>query len=203
VTINRSTDRVAGRRPIRWRYSPTVKLIRRLDRSTEIDQHREPRDTTVTALDRRDFDVLDPRFRLSPESVQERAAAGDTCFGIRDRSGALAATAWLASGRHFYISEVGADVWVPAGTAYLYDVFTLPERRGQGMMTALLGRIVAAMKSAERPKEHCEAWVMSRNKPSVRAFRAAGFVAEETFLFASVGSVRISVGRPWLRDGWL
>jgi GNAT superfamily N-acetyltransferase len=203
VTINRSADRVASRRPIRWRYSPTVKLIRRLDRPDDADRPCLPPDTTVTALDRREFDVLDARFGVSPQTVQERAGAGDTCFGIRDGSGSLAGIAWVASGRHFYVAEVGAEMWVPAGTAYVYDVFTLPEWRGQGMMTALLRWMVAAMKSAAPPKEHCEAWVIRRNKPSVRAFRKAGFVAEETFTFASVGPVRISVGRPWLRDGWL
>jgi GNAT superfamily N-acetyltransferase len=202
VTINRSADRVASRRPIRWRYSPTVKLIRPLDHR-DTDRPCQPPDATIAALDRRELDVLGARFAVSPHTVRERAGAGDTCFGIRDRSGSLAAIAWLASGRHFYVAEVGAEMWVPAGTAYVYDVFTLPERRGQGMMTALLRSMVAAMAFAAPPKEHCEAWVMRRNKPSVHAFCKAGFVVAETFMFASVGPVRISVGRPWLRDGWL
>jgi GNAT superfamily N-acetyltransferase len=203
MTISRGIDPIASRGPVRWRFSPTVKLVRPLVRSDGSTAGRPVGRAPTSRLDLRELDRLDPRFGAGPQTVRERTEAGDACFGIRDGSGCLASIAWVVSGRCFYIAEIGAEVWVPFGTAYIYDVRTLPERRGHGLMTALLRRMAAVLESAVPSKNRCEAWTMTRNHPSVRAFQRAGFTIQESFVFASVGSIRLSTGRPWLRDGWL
>jgi RimJ/RimL family protein N-acetyltransferase len=135
--------------------------------------------------------------------MEERLLAGDTCYTIQNEFGRVESFTWVASGRSLYIPEVGSDVWVPENVAYFYGAFTFPEMRGQGLMTALKQGIIGILASSRPPDHRCEAWVMRSNKPNIRSLEKAGWKVQESFLFASVGAVHLSVGRVWIRDGWL
>ena len=190
----------------RWgrviRFSPTLKLVHpmRLDEKLGLRrlQHRR-----LVRLDKQGIQQLELRYTYSAVPMQKRLQAGDACYAIQNELGQVESFAWIASGRSLYIPEVGADIWVPENVAYFYGVFTFPEVRGQGLMTELLQGIVDVLASS-RPSDHrCEAWVMRRNKASIRSFEKAGFKVHESFIFASVGPLHLSVGRSWLREVWL
>lgn len=185
------------------RFYPTTKMARCVGSATTPAPTQET--TGVMRLDWEGIGFLESRYpHVSAVPMHERLMAGDACYAIpAGGPDGVEAFVWVVSGRSFYVPEIAADVWVPQDVSYFYEAFTFPSSRGRGLMSTLLLGTVAAL-ADERPPDHrCEAWVARRNRASSRAFEKAGFRPYESFLFASVGPVHLSVGRPWLREGRL
>ena len=72
------------------------------------------------------------RFRpkQSPELVRRRLAAGHECFLVRQHD-ELVHAGWVGIGRIF-VSYLNRDLMLGPHQIYSYDVFTRPDRRGQG-----------------------------------------------------------------------
>jgi RimJ/RimL family protein N-acetyltransferase len=185
------------------RFSPTLKFVHPIglggeSRLRPLQKHRR-----FVQLHRQDIQQLQSRYGDSVVPMEKRLEAGDACYAIQNELGQVECFQWVASGRSLYIPEAGADVWVPENVAYFYGAFTFPELRGQGLMTELKREVVAILASSRPPDHRCEAWVMRSNKANIRSLEKAGWKVQESFLFASVGPIHLSVGRAWLREGWL
>lgn len=128
--------------------------------------------------------------------VEERLRAGDRCYAALTEAGEVGSFVWVASGREVYVYELGESVRVPHNVAYFYDAFTFPEARGAGLIAETIRGIVAELENSH--VERCEAWVVQRNKPSLRAFRKAGFRVYGSWRVAAVGPVRLCTGEPWI-----
>ena len=177
------------------KYVPTLKLAR------PIDPGEAPKPASVR-LDERDVRKLESRLPYtSPVPMLGRLQDGDDCYAILDASGEVGSFVWMASGRGIYVEELGRELWVPKSVAYLYEAFTFSELRGRGLFSELLGGVlVSAGRRCHDAPDRCEAWVRRSNKSSIRAFEKSGFEIYESFFFAAVGSVRLSIGEPRIKD---
>lgn len=185
------------------RFSPTYKFVHPVEPSERPDLKPLQKHRKVVQLQEQEVRQLESRYKHSVVPMQERLRAGDACYAIQNDSGQVECFQWVTSGRSIYVPEVGSDVWVPEEVAYFYGAFTFPEVRGQGLMTNLKHEILGILASSRPPTHRCEAWVMKNNKANIRSLGKTGWKIKESFFFASIGSVHISVGRPWIRDGLL
>jgi ribosomal protein S18 acetylase RimI-like enzyme len=67
--------------------------------------------------------------------VERRFAAGDACFTARHR-GELLAVQWSCRSQH-WVGDLHSTWCVGPGEVYLYDSYTHPQYRGQGVNPAL------------------------------------------------------------------
>jgi GNAT superfamily N-acetyltransferase len=70
------------------------------------------------------------RPKQSPELVRRRLAAGHECFLVRQH-GELVHAGWVGAGR-VLVPYLNRDLLLEPHEIYTYDVFTRPDRRGQG-----------------------------------------------------------------------
>lgn len=123
------------------------------------------------------FDGLEPAIA---EDFSRRLTLGRRCFAGRV-DGKLAVYGWVSTGAEC-VGEMEREIRPGPGEAYVWDCFTLPAYRRQGLYSALLSHIKISLTN-----EGCRRiWIGSNmeNEPSLRGFARAGFrpVAYQTYL---------------------
>jgi hypothetical protein len=173
-----------------------VKFARVFKLTLPVAQIEEPEWDPVL-LSAKDVRGLDDRLSYHVVvPTEERLRAGDRCYAMLTEAGEVGSFTWVASGREVYVYELGESVWVPNNVAYFYDAFTFPEARGVGLIAETTRGIVADLENSH--VERCEAWIVQRNTPSLRAYRKAGFQVYGSWRVTSVGPVRLCTGEPWI-----
>lgn len=122
------------------------------------------------------------------DEARRRLERGDRCFVARD-GGAIVSARWVASGRA-HIAYL--DRWLdlePGGT-YVYETFTRPERRGDGVSAAAGTRLAHAL-SGEGHRRVVAA-VLRENHAGTRAYEKIGYRRT-----GRIGYVKLG---PWRRD---
>ena len=153
------------------------------------------------------FDRLGPEAAgalaaaMGPESIPEvirRFQSGIQCYGAWVGS-ELAAYGWV-SFREEYVGEFRVWVRLVPGEAYIWDCFTLPAYRRQGLYSALLAYMLGQL---EKDNE-CRIWIGADrdNLPSQRGIARAGFRAVADIAVARALAVRLVwvQGRPGVPD---
>jgi GNAT superfamily N-acetyltransferase len=107
----------------------------------------------------------------SPETFRRRMSERTRCFLVL-RGDLVVHSTWVTSAGA-WTREVGRYLCPPPGEAYVYESFTRPEVRGQGVYPFALERIIVWLASREVGR----VWVgvEAGNEPSIRAVTKAGF----------------------------
>lgn len=116
-----------------------------------------------------------------PNGVDQAISAGVEAFGAL-KDGSIAARVLISPYPPGLNDDFGLEF--DERMAYFYKSFTLPGFRGLGLMPAVLR---AALESCtSRGFQGAVACIDIANRPSLKAFRSAGFEAIATFRFAKV-----------------
>ncbi|MEA2508282.1 MAG: hypothetical protein QOG21_364 [Actinomycetota bacterium] len=140
---------------------------------------REARDEDAAAYER------DIGTDLAATVNQRLASSGSSCW-IALSGGRIVHGSWVAT-KSAWVGEADRFFMVPPGDAYIYESFTAPEIRGQGVYPAVLA-IVSARLAA---RGISRLWIAAEttNHSSLRAIQKAGFTR----------SFEIGVRRRWGR----
>ena len=125
-----------------------------------------------------------------PDELLARLRRGARCFGTK-RDGHVVAVRWAARG------EVDAEylrvgLRLPPGDAWIFDSWTDPEDRGQGVAAEASAALGAAL--AEEGTTRLVAMVMGGNRAGMAAIRRSGYGA-----LGTITTVRASRGRRAVR----
>jgi hypothetical protein len=101
--------------------------------------------------------------------VAPRLERGCRCF-VRPRPEAVAAYAWLSTGAE-WIGELGLELRLRPGEAYVWNCVTLPAHRRRGHFRALLLHVTAEM----RRESLARLWIGSAGGGGEAALAGAGF----------------------------
>jgi GNAT superfamily N-acetyltransferase len=119
-------------------------------------------------------------------TVRSRLASPTSSCWLAEKDGRLVHSSWMET-EAAWVGEADRFFMVPSGDAYIYESFTRPEMRGQGVYPAVL-RTMAA-RSAPRGLRRLWIAAETTNLASLRAIEKAGFVR----------SFEIDVRRRWGR----
>ncbi len=108
---------------------------------------------------------------VAPSVVRRRFARGEVCFAWR-RDQQLLSYIWVASLREG-VEEVLQIVCLRGGEIYLFDAFTAPALRGQGLYAALLSAVLRHYR--HRGVKRALIFTTSDNVGSQRGIYRAGF----------------------------
>jgi GNAT superfamily N-acetyltransferase len=119
--------------------------------------------------------------------VEVRMARGCRCFGawLDDD---LAGYGWLSTGPE-WIGEVELEIRPEGGEGYIWNCFTLPDHRRQGVLRALL----AGIRTSAQADGLRRLWIGSVAIPAEKAFGQSGFTP--ALVFAS----EVITGYRWLQ----
>lgn len=130
----------------------------------------------------------------SPPEILSRFEAGSHCYTAWV-GGQLASYGWV-SFRAEYVGEFNLRLRLIPGEAYIWDCFTLPAYRRQGLYSALLAHILSDLETSPV----CRVWIGadSDNLASQRGIERAGFRAAAEIVLARVLAMRLVwvQGRP-------
>lgn len=102
------------------------------------------------------------------QEYKKRFEAQHLCFVlVKDKK--VVAYGWGNSGNTHYLGELALKMEIKKPLWILYDYYTFPEHRGQGLYPLLLQQIVAAN---DKPKL---IYVLKDNTGSIRGIEKAGF----------------------------
>jgi GNAT superfamily N-acetyltransferase len=107
--------------------------------------------------------------------VQQRLKAGDLCF-VALSDGNLANYAWFCFSEE-YINELERNIRVSAGSAYRYDVFTLPAYRGKGVFPSAFEE--SSKYLSQNGIKELYGLVDSSNSPMLRVYEKAGIASRK------------------------
>jgi ribosomal protein S18 acetylase RimI-like enzyme len=125
--------------------------------------------------------------RLEP--LLQRFAAGRRCYaGYVEGGAVLAVYGWVSFDRE-HIGELNLTLYLPRGTAYIWDCATLPAYRGQHLYPALLVYIAGVLR--EQGIERVWIGADADNEASNRGMARAGFVPVADVFSAPAGSTRL------------
>ena len=148
------------------------------------------------------FDILDEsqiddflafRPQLPQAEVSKRLRAGNVCFTARDR-GRLVSAAWTTTGRA-WTDFLGCEITIGAGEAYLFDAFTHPAYRGQGVAPALCFHQLAHFQRAGLRR--VVRATLPENLPALRAHLKCGFHPHALIRRMKIGPWQYSFQRRW------
>lgn len=113
---------------------------------------------------------------------RDRLKRGDICC-CAISSGEIVSYCWIASDKAC-VGEIGRKIVLKNGEIYLYDAFTKPEFRGNG----LFSRILAVTLRYGREKGYQKAFVfaLSSNKSSAAAIEKTGFNRFQNIYFLDI-----------------
>ena len=103
--------------------------------------------------------------------IQRRLEAGSRCYAARV-NGNIASYGWV-SFKEEYVGELKLRLRLLLGEAYIWDCFTLPAYRQQGLYSALLAYNLSALEA----DSVCRVWIGAdaENIVSQRGIERAGF----------------------------
>jgi len=164
---------------------------------------------TVARLDARPplrFDILmpseiDDHLAFRPEvkraDVLERLRSGQWCF-IARHEGRIVSTCW-ATTQPARIDYLACVMALAAGDVYLFDAFTLPAYRGQGVAPALCGHQLAHFRGLGLRRAIRA--TLPENVPALRAHAKNGFRPFATIRSLGLGPWHCTFQRPLRRHG--
>jgi ribosomal protein S18 acetylase RimI-like enzyme/2-polyprenyl-3-methyl-5-hydroxy-6-metoxy-1,4-benzoquinol methylase len=123
------------------------------------------------------------------EEVRARLAAGHTCFAVR-RDGVVVATCWVARGA-LRSEHLGLELPLQHGEALLYEVYTAPSARSQGVATAMLAQLARVLRADG--VHRILALVDPENDEGRSLFTRLGFRRAGTVRSAGLGGRRYAV----------
>jgi GNAT superfamily N-acetyltransferase len=116
----------------------------------------------------------------SLEQLRRRYSHGRRCFVARIGE-EIAAYGWVSTGAEC-IGEMEREIRLQPGEAYVWDCFTWPDHRRQGLYSALLSHINMTLAG----EGYRRIWIGSdlENRPSLKGFANAGYrpVIQITYL---------------------
>jgi len=128
---------------------------------------------------------------LDLAALQQRFDGGRRCFAAWDDA-RIVAYGWVSQG-HECVGELERAFHMLPGEAYIWDCATLPDYRGRGLYSALLGYMLAELRRAGVGR----VWIGAAldNRPSIKGFENAGFQPAIELTYRRVLGLRWS----WLR----
>jgi GNAT superfamily N-acetyltransferase len=119
-------------------------------------------------------------------TVRSRLSSPTSSCWLAEKEGVIVHASWMET-RIAWVGEAQRFLVVPAGDAYIYESFTRPEMRGQGVYPAVL-RTISSRTATQGIRR---LWIAAEatNQPSLKAIEKAGFVR----------SFEIEVRRRWGR----
>lgn len=122
----------------------------------------------------------------SPDPILQRFEAGGRCFAFWVDN-QIACYCWVAQGRE-WIGEMEIHFQIGAGERYIWDCFTRPAFRRQGLYSALLAHMVRELQR----EGVARLWIGSNleNRPSLKGFERAGFQPVVQIWFLRLLSLR-------------
>jgi acetyltransferase (GNAT) family protein len=125
--------------------------------------------------------------------VGRRMQRGSRAFAARV-DGRIACYGWVSVGAEC-IGELEREFRLPPGEAYVWDCFTVPERRCLGLYGSLLTHLAGAMQAEGMHR----LWIGSAmaNRPSIRGFETAGFSPVVRVAYLRAGAVSCLASRPF------
>jgi SAM-dependent methyltransferase len=135
------------------------------------------------------------RFKpgADPNPIQSRLSSGERCFVVRVH-GQMAHATWVAR-KTVWIEYLGRWWSLPPSTAYLYETFTAPAWRGQGIAKSGILNILETLAT-----EHFTTVtlvVMPENRVAFHLFRSMGFDWVGTLRVIKMGPWRWDLQRRW------
>jgi ribosomal protein S18 acetylase RimI-like enzyme len=138
-----------------------------------------------------DFLAFRPEFPQA--EVLKRLRAGNVCFTARDQ-GRLISAAWTTTERA-WTDFLGCEIALGAGEAYLFDAFTHPAYRGQGVAPALCFNQLAHFRRAGLRR--VVRATLPENTPALRAHVKCGFRPHALIGRMKIGPWQYSFQRPF------
>jgi hypothetical protein len=137
----------ANRLAAPWAEFGSVTFFRRrLDGSREVPRPRPGLFVRRASVDDVALVLQASDPRRSRAIVEARLARGDLCLLAFDTAGRPVHSDWATVlGAH--VPELGRDVTLREGEAYLYDAFTPPPRRGHGAFGFVLDHLFARLQA--------------------------------------------------------
>ena len=125
--------------------------------------------------------------------IMEALQSGQTCFVARHESRIVSA-GWIA-GRRARIDYLGCELELAANEAYLFDAFTLPAYRGQGIAPALCLQQLRHLRQAGYGR--AIRGTVPENKSALHAHAKSGFRPVALMGTLRIGPWRKNIRRPW------
>jgi len=135
--------------------------------------------------------AADPTNEIGPEFTERIRGALDLCFGAI-HEGRLASYSWYALGSVEGEHAAGADLGLPADTAYLYKGFTHPDFRGSDLYPACMSAALLALRPCGIGR--LIALVHWSNEPALRSCGGAGCRRLGRLVVGPLGPIWIPVG---------
>lgn len=160
--------------------------------------------TRVEPRQRLDFGTLavsdvDEHFAFRPELARaiilDRLRSAQACFCAR-HEGRMVASCW-ATKEPVWIEFLGCEYAVAPGEVYIFDAYTLPAYRGQGVAPALCMHQLSHFRQ-EGLRRAIRA-TLPENIPALRAHAKSGFRPYALLRSLKIGPWRFRVERPWQR----
>lgn len=130
--------------------------------------------------------------------VSGRMASGHECWAFVTVEGMIAAYFWFSPGG-MRIEEKAFDIRLAPKAGYVWDCFTAPGYRGQGLYTAGLRNLLHGARERGFRKLHicCD----PANEKSRSGIVSAGFKKESTVVFFVVAGITVYNGPQGIRVG--
>jgi len=121
-----------------------------------------------------DLPRLEKVMYQSRKAIEKRFKKGDRCF-VAEIDSRIAHYTWLCFGEE-YLPSIEKRVRVKENEAYIYNVYTVPSFRREGLFSFVLGQVLKQLQDSGYKK----LWVsvLSNNLSSQNAFEKMGFEKE-------------------------
>ena len=118
--------------------------------------------------------------------ILRRLESGSRCYAARV-NGNIASYGWV-SFQEEYVGELNLRLRLMPGEAYIWDCFTLPAYRHQGLYSSLLAHILSALEA----ESVCRVWIGAdaENIVSQRGIERAGFQHVADMVLVRVVAIR-------------
>jgi GNAT superfamily N-acetyltransferase len=143
---------------------------------------------------------VDDYLALRPDATRARVVArlqaGHLCFVAR-HEGRVISTCW-ATARRAWIEFLACEIDLTAGDAYLFDAFTAPRHRGQGVAPAVCLHQLRYLQQAGYRRAIRATTV--ENRLALRVHAKSGFRPTGTLGRLKIGPWQRFFRRPWPRE---
>lgn len=161
---------------------------------------RLPTPVLIRVATHDDVEILAGLENLTRETVERRLGRGDLCVVAFERGRAVAST-WAATGTRHLVG-LGRDFDIPSDAFHVYDAFTEPHARRQGLATSLYQALFAHFVATGRTTAYAAVEVL--NDASLRAHAGWGFARVGRARFVSLPWLRLALCPTWpVRSRWL
>ncbi|MFH1626167.1 MAG: GNAT family N-acetyltransferase [Pseudomonadota bacterium] len=119
---------------------------------------------------------------LNAEIFEGRLRKGDSCC-TASFTGEIISYCWVATDAA-YVGEIDMKIRLKSGELYLYDAFTKPEHRGNGLFPRILTAILRY--GRENGYQRALIFTLSSNNSSITAIKKVGFEPFQSAYFLDI-----------------